>query len=117
MASRFSGWTRKLFGGHVTGRRTHAGPALAKDFVQLDDRIVPATFLVTNILDNQIDTVGGLSLRQAINAANANPGFDRIEFRIPTSPSLPTIPGQDPDVTQERYFPIVSLRFFRPIPE
>lgn len=94
--------SRKLFG----SRRPAADPsrgAVGKQFVELENRSVPATFIVTNILDNQTDVVGGLSLRQAINAANGNPGFDRIEFNIPRSPSLPTIPN-DPT---ESYFPIV----------
>src|SRR5262245_8889338 len=98
--NRFRGWTQKTFGpsGFPTGRRTwEAKPG----FVQLEDRSVPATFVVTNILDNQVDVVGGYSLRQAILAANANPGFDRIEFNIPRSPSLPQLSdGQN-------YFPIV----------
>ncbi|MGL4422319.1 MAG: hypothetical protein ACRCZF_16735, partial [Gemmataceae bacterium] len=99
--SRFHGWTKKLFGhrewtGQLSGRA-----AVSKDLVQLETRDVPATFTVTNILDSQVDVVGGFSLRQAILAANANPGFDRIDFNIPISPSLP----KRSDGTN--YFPIV----------
>ncbi|MBL8864236.1 MAG: IPT/TIG domain-containing protein, partial [Planctomycetia bacterium] len=72
-------------------------------FVQLEDRSVPATFVVTNILDSVTDQGGGLSLRQAILAANNNPGHDDIVFNIPISPSLPTLPN-DPTV---QYFPII----------
>src|SRR5207248_4302986 len=72
--ARFRGWSRKTFGpdaGPITRPVWDAKPG----FVQLEDRSVPATFVVTNILDNQVDVVGGLSLRQAILSANANPGF------------------------------------------
>ncbi len=57
----------------------------------LEDRTAPATFVVTNILDNGFDANGGPSLRQAIRDANATPGFDRILFDIPTNPSQPQI--------------------------
>src|SRR5205085_8247832 len=41
----------------------------------LDDRTVPSTFTVTNLLDGGSD-----SLRAAVAAANANPGADTIDF-------------------------------------
>src|SRR5262245_35967853 len=99
--SRFRNWTQRMM-----GRKTAARSQVQfskPDVVRLEDRSVPATFVVTNILDNQDDATGGLSLRQAILAANDNPGYDKITFNIPISPSLPTIPG-DPN---ENYFPIV----------
>jgi hypothetical protein len=99
--SRFRNWTQRAFG-RPTLRRPEAR-TMKPDVVRLEDRTAPATFVVTNILDNQSDATGGLSLRQAILAANDNPGFDKIIFQIPISPSLPTIPG-DPN---ENYFPIV----------
>ena len=108
--ARFRGWTKKVLGrdGFPVPARRGLRATVSDDFtgfVELEDRSVPATFVVTNTLDSQVDTVGGLSLRQAILAANANPGFDRIEFNIPTSPALPTLPD-DPQ-GQQRYFPIV----------
>ncbi|CAN5500245.1 hypothetical protein BH11PLA2_BH11PLA2_03460 [soil metagenome] len=107
MASRlnkFKSFTRLLFGNQSPVRLYDPTKgSFGKQFVQLEDRAVPATFVVTNILDNNADVVGGLSLRQAILAANGNPGFDRIEFNIPRSTSLPTIPND----TTESYFPIV----------
>ena len=99
--SRFRSWTQRAFGRTETPRSPVR--TVKPDFVRLEDRAVPATFVVTNILDSQNDSIGGLSLRQAILASNANPGFDKITFNIPFSPSLPTIPG-DPN---ENYFPIV----------
>jgi len=42
---------------------------------QLDDRCLPSTFTVTNLLDTGPD-----SLRAAVAAANANPGADTIDF-------------------------------------
>src|SRR5256885_817842 len=41
----------------------------------LDDRCLPSTFTVTNLLDSGPD-----SLRAAVAAANANPGADAIDF-------------------------------------
>jgi hypothetical protein len=43
----------------------------------LEDRSVPSTFTVTNLLDG-----GPGSLRAAITAANANPGADTIDFGV-----------------------------------
>ena len=101
--ARFRGFTKRILG----DRKPSFGPTIASrmlpEFIQLEDRSVPATFVVTNILDSKRDTVGGLSLRDAIIAANSNPGFDRIEFNIPRSPSVRPIPGQ----TSENYYPIV----------
>ena len=45
----------------------------------LEDRLAPATFMVTNA-----DNGGTGSLRWAINRANASPGADRIEFAVGT---------------------------------
>ena len=53
----------------------------------LESRCTPATFTVTNVFDS-----GPGSLRQAIQDANANPGFDRIVFNI-TGPGIFTSPG------------------------
>lgn len=101
--ARFRGFTKRVLG----DRKPTFGPTIATrmlpEFIQLEDRAVPATFVVTNILDSKRDTVGGLSLRDAIIAANSNPGFDRIEFNIPRSPSVRPIPGQ----TSENYYPII----------
>ena len=41
----------------------------------LEDRSLPSTFTVTNLLDS-----GPGSLRAAVTAANANPGADSIDF-------------------------------------
>ncbi len=101
--ARFRGITRRLFGTATHEIRTPAKNRAVPQFVQLEDRSVPATFVVTNILDSVTDAGGGLSLRQAILAANNNPGHDDIVFNIPISPSLPTLPN---DATIQ-YFPII----------
>src|SRR5262245_16469153 len=44
---------------------------------QLDDRCLPSTFSVLNLLDSGPD-----SLRAAVVAANANPGPDAIDFAV-----------------------------------
>jgi hypothetical protein len=53
----------------------------------LEDRCVPAVFLVTNNGDADYPTDGSYhgvgSLRQAIIAANLNPGLDTIDFDLP----------------------------------
>src|SRR6185312_3444149 len=49
----------------------------------LEDRAVPATFTVTTPLDT-VANDGRLSLREAINAANAHPGSDTIVLRAGT---------------------------------
>jgi hypothetical protein len=46
----------------------------------LEDRWLPSTFVVTSINDN-----GPGTLRDAIQAANAQPGLDQISFQIPGS--------------------------------
>src|SRR5947209_19480060 len=43
----------------------------------LEDRTMPSTFTVTNLLDSGPD-----SLRTAVAAANANPGADAIDFAV-----------------------------------
>jgi hypothetical protein len=81
---RLSSWlrsARSLFvpDGTEQGRRptrlTKRAPSTRLGVEQLDDRIVPSTFTVTNLLDN-----GAGSLRGAVIAANANPGADVINF-------------------------------------
>jgi CSLREA domain-containing protein len=47
---------------------------------RLEDRAVPATFTVTTFADTVDSTDGLLSLREAINAANALPGPDTIRL-------------------------------------
>src|SRR6516162_9517076 len=49
----------------------------------LEDRCLPSTFTVTNLLDT-----GAGSLRAAVAAANANPGADDIAFTVTGSIAL-----------------------------
>lgn len=64
----------------------------------LEDRLAPALFTVNTLADenNGIDA-GGVSLREAIAAANATAGPDTIDFSvtgtIPLTSALPTITG------------------------
>src|SRR5439155_24549559 len=66
---------RRLFATHgrypVRGRRRRTRPALEV----LEARAVPAQFLVNSLADS-----GSGSLRQAVPAANLNPGADEITF-------------------------------------
>src|SRR4051812_14239999 len=60
----------------ATFRRTPHRPRTPRLAVEvLDDRCLPSTFTVTNLLDS-----GAGSLRAAVAAANANPGADTIDF-------------------------------------
>jgi hypothetical protein len=43
----------------------------------LEDRSLPSTFMVTNLLD-----AGAGSLRAAVASGNANPGADMIDFAV-----------------------------------
>jgi hypothetical protein len=54
-------------------RRRPTGPRLGVE--ALDDRCLPSTFTVLNLLDS-----GAGSLRAAVAAANASPGADTIDF-------------------------------------
>ena len=57
-------------------RRTPRRPPASRLRVEaLEDRCLPSTFTVLNLLDNGPD-----SLRAAVVAANANPGADAIDF-------------------------------------
>src|SRR5262245_45716587 len=60
----------------VTFRRSAHRPRTPRLGVEaLDDRCLPSTFTVTNLLDS-----GAGSLREAVSASNANPGADTIDF-------------------------------------
>jgi hypothetical protein len=52
----------------------------------LDDRCLPSTFTVTSLLGS-----GAGSLREAVSAANANPGADTIDFAVTGTIGLTTI--------------------------
>lgn len=62
-------------------------------FEPLEDRRVPATYVVTTTAAQ-----GTGSLRQAILDANGNPGLDRIEFNV-NGGGVQVIDGVAPDVT------------------
>src|SRR3954453_11482331 len=58
--------------------RRSPGPLTPRLGVEaLDDRCLPSTFTVTNLLDS-----GAGSLRAAVAGANANPGADSIDFAV-----------------------------------
>src|SRR5262245_20821974 len=76
-------WLRNLRSvlapGHLQGkpRQQHSRRAATRrlGLEVLEDRSLPSTFTVTNLLDS-----GAGSLRAAVSAANANPGADTIDF-------------------------------------
>jgi hypothetical protein len=62
----------------TTVRRSPHRPRTPRLAVEaLDDRCLPSTFTVTNLLDT-----GAGSLREAVTAANASPGADTIDFAV-----------------------------------
>jgi hypothetical protein len=59
----------------------------------LEDRLVPATFVVNTALDEATPGDRRLSLREAVSAANASPGPDAI--LLPAGVFKITLPGED----------------------
>ena len=97
-------WFRSLFDSVLA--RTSRTPARQKGRVSkarrrpgsfrprldiLEDRTLPSTFTVTNLLDT-----GAGSLRAAVSAANANPGADVIDF---TTTGTITLTSGELDIT------------------
>src|SRR5438270_445945 len=68
-------------------------PRRRPQFDVLEDRLVPATFTVTTTLDVVDPNDARLSLREAISAANANPGADTIV--VPAGVYRLALPGAD----------------------
>jgi hypothetical protein len=60
----------------------------------LEDRTMPATFLVNTPLDELTPGDGSLSLREALTAANDNPGPDEIDFADGLSGTIALTTGQ-----------------------
>ena len=67
----------------ISARGTPRRPATRLHLEALDDRCLPSTFTVTSLLDS-----GAGSLREAVTAANANPGADTIDFGVTGSIGL-----------------------------
>ena len=65
-------------------RSRHVPSALRPSIETLEDRLAPAVFTVNTAIDEAVPGNGQVSLREAINKANAVPGADRIEFSIGT---------------------------------
>jgi hypothetical protein len=75
-ASRFA-FLHRWLSGKAPGRRPAPRRSRAVPRVRfLEDRTLPSTFVVTNLLDS-----GPGSLRYEIQLANANPGADTINFK------------------------------------
>ena len=80
--SSFSGWLKAANWKSKGSRRAeHSRRARCVPRLEiLEDRTVPSTFLVTNLLDGPAATPPSGSLRAAIEAANNHPGADNIAF-------------------------------------
>ena len=68
---------------HTYRQRASRKPATLKLRVeQLEDRLVPATFTVNTLADTVDADPAVTSLREAITAANSQPGDDTIHFSV-----------------------------------
>src|SRR5262249_55952830 len=76
-------WARKLFA-RTPGTIRKAAARCRPHLEALEDRLVPAAFHVTSLLD---DGSAG-TLRAAITQANANAGADTIDFQVSGTISL-----------------------------
>ncbi len=87
-------WGSRRHGEGRARRKPHRNPpAQRRSFVprldMLEDRTLPSTFTVLNLLDS-----GAGSLRSAIEAANTNPGADDIRFAGGLSGTITLTTGQ-----------------------
>src|SRR4051794_14761330 len=107
MRNKLSTMMSRLLGRAPTGPiRTPRKPAPFRPALQsLEDRLVPATIVVTTLADvvNNADHV--VSLREAINQANATPGPDTIRlqagvYKISLAGADDTNVAGDFDITQ-----------------
>ncbi len=90
MRRRFSAWRGKV------GRSGEAQRRLRRPALEgLEDRALPSTFTVLNLLDG-----GPGSLRQAILEANANPGHDLVRF-APSVEGTITLSGGELSITDD----------------
>jgi hypothetical protein len=87
-------WFRTLFDSmklrrsNTPTRQTPRRPTGSRLLIEaLEDRCLPSTFTVINLLDS-----GAGSLRAAVAAANANPGPDEIDFAV--TGAIPLTSGQ-----------------------
>src|SRR5262245_30978657 len=88
-------WIRQLFARPST-RPLRKAPVRRRPHVEaLEDRLAPAAYHVTSLLD---DGSAG-TLRAAINQANANPGADTIDFAPGLTGTLRLTLGQLPSIT------------------
>src|SRR5262245_31176248 len=92
MSTRLSSWLKGL------GRRpAGAGPRRARVRLEpLEGRLAPAIFNVNSTADILHPPPGIVTLRSAIEAANANPGFDFIQLTVGGTYKI-TIPGSGED--------------------
>src|SRR5690242_10000712 len=93
----FYGFVRSL-GQRKRPAQSRRKPSPSWLIESLEDRTLLSSFTVSNISDD--GAVAG-SLRNAINQANANPGFDTIEFDFEFffTPRVITLSGTELEIT------------------
>jgi hypothetical protein len=100
-------WTRNwiALARLLRARRSHPRPARDRRLLRhrpwletLEDRTVPATFLVNNPSDSPSSVPG--TLREAILLANSNPGADTIEFDSLVGSTITLVGEQLPRITE-----------------
>jgi predicted outer membrane repeat protein len=92
MSKRLTSWLRELFRPtRPAPRRRRCRPSLDV----LEDRLAPAVFTVNTLVDeNDGVGLGNVSLRDAVAAANANPGDDTITFAAGLTGPIHLLHGQ-----------------------
>jgi hypothetical protein len=94
---------RSLWRQDGTGARKHrARPRLET----LEDRCVPAVFNVNSTADLLVPPIRVVTLRSAIEAANATPGNNTINFVVPGTYKI-TVPGRGEDANATGDFDII----------
>src|SRR5262245_14529385 len=73
----------------------------------LEDRCVPAVFNVNSLADILVPTAGTVTLRSAIQAANATPGADTIDLTVPGDYRI-TRPGGNENANASGDFDILA---------
>ena len=82
-------------------------PRLGLSLETLEDRLVPAVFNVNSLADLLTPPAGAVTLRSAIQAANASPGDDTINLTLPGTYQI-TLSGSGEDMNATGDFDILA---------
>ena len=85
---------RQIFSNFCKRRKTRSVRSVQLSVLKLEERAVPATFIVTSNGDN-----GAGTLRDALSMANGSPGADTIKFSIGSGQATIALASGLPDVS------------------